>query len=184
MASLTQKAIMQAFKELLETTPFDKITVSAITKRCEIHHNTFYYHYKDIYDLLEIWLGEVLGPFSREEMDGDWTNNAKAFLHTCREQRSIVYHIFNSLSRDQLERYVFTLADDVFRRYVNLQASGCNISEERVEDITKICRYAIFGYYLEFLWNGMEGDIDAGVDKVGELFAGIVRSAIQDAATK
>ena len=56
MSQLTKKAIEEAFHDLLETTPFDKITVSAITKKCGIHHNTFYYHYKDIYELLEEWL--------------------------------------------------------------------------------------------------------------------------------
>lgn len=182
MPSRTQKAIMQAFEELLEATPFDKITVSAITNRCGIHHNTFYYHYRDIYDLLEHWLREVLGCYAVEEIDGDWTNNVKAFLRICAEHKRIVYHIFNCLSRDQLERFVFTLTDDVFQRYVSKQAEGYNVPEERLGDISKVCRYATCGYYLEFLWNNMEGDIDAAVAKLSDLFTGLVRSAIQDAA--
>ncbi len=52
MANFTQKAILATFQEMLETTPFDKITVAALTRRCGISHNTFYYHFQDIYDLL------------------------------------------------------------------------------------------------------------------------------------
>ena len=58
MAHFTQKAILQTFQQMLEEMPFDKITVSAIVSRCEISSNTFYYHYRDIYDLLDAWLSE------------------------------------------------------------------------------------------------------------------------------
>ena len=51
-----KKAILQTFREMLEKMPFDKITVSAIVANCEISSNTFYYHYRDIYDMLDTWL--------------------------------------------------------------------------------------------------------------------------------
>lgn len=56
MANYTQKAILNVFEEILHQMPFDKITVSALVAKCEISSNTFYYHYRDIYDLLETWL--------------------------------------------------------------------------------------------------------------------------------
>ncbi len=54
MAQYTQKAILSTFQQMLEEMPFDKITVSALVRRCEISSNTFYYHYSDIYDLLDV----------------------------------------------------------------------------------------------------------------------------------
>ena len=62
MALYTQKAILRTFQQMLEEMPFDKITVSALVRRCEISSNTFYYHYQDIYALLEVWLKERLAP--------------------------------------------------------------------------------------------------------------------------
>lgn len=56
MANYTQRAIIQTFQDMLKEMPFDKITVSAIVARCDISSNTFYYHYHDIYDLLDTWL--------------------------------------------------------------------------------------------------------------------------------
>lgn len=179
MPSLTRKAIMQAFQELLEVTPFDKITVAAITQRCDIHHNTFYYHYKDIYELLEVWLTEELGRFTDEQIGGDWKNNVKGILHTCKKNARVVYHIFNSLSRDQLERYVFTLTNDVFLRYVREQAEGFDVSEERLVDIASFCRYAVFGFFLKYLWNNMADDIDENVDRLNVLVSEFVRSAVR-----
>ena len=183
MSELTQKAILQAFQDLLETTPFDKITVSAITKRCGIHHNTFYYHYKDIYELLEVWLTEELGQFTDEQIEGDWKNNVKALLNTCMQHSRIVYHIFNSLSRDQLERYVFTLTDDSFTRYVREQSEGSSVSEERLQAIAGFCRYALLGYFLKFLWNNMTDNIDESVDRLNELVSDFVCAAIDGSKT-
>ena len=54
MALYTKKLIMSTFQEMLEELSFDKITVSALVKRAGISPNTFYYHYQDIYALLDV----------------------------------------------------------------------------------------------------------------------------------
>lgn len=53
MTRLTKKAIKDSFLELLKAKSLDKITVKDLVESCEINRNTFYYYYKDIYDLLE-----------------------------------------------------------------------------------------------------------------------------------
>ena len=58
MALYTKKLIMSTFQEMLEELPFDKITVAALVKRAGISPNTFYYHYQDIYALLDAWFRE------------------------------------------------------------------------------------------------------------------------------
>ena len=55
MALYTKKLIMTTFQEMLAEMPFDKITVSALVKRAGVSPNTFYYHYQDIYALLDDW---------------------------------------------------------------------------------------------------------------------------------
>ena len=181
MSGFTKRAILQTFQQMLETTPFDKLTVSAVARTAGIGHNTFYYHFEDIYDLLNVWLTELLGQFTEAETEGDWEHNVKALLRTCREHSRIVYHIFNSLSRDRLERYVFSVTDDAFCRYVRQQAGDRALPEAYLSDISKVCRYAVIGFFLEFLWNEMQGDIDENVDKLAGLFSGFVSQAL-DAA--
>lgn len=48
----TKNLIRKVFIEMLNERPLDRITVTDIAKRCEINRNTFYYHYKDIYEIL------------------------------------------------------------------------------------------------------------------------------------
>ncbi len=50
--SVTKQAITLAFFKLLETKPYKKITVSDVTALAGVNRMTFYYHFKDIDDLV------------------------------------------------------------------------------------------------------------------------------------
>ena len=53
MSQVTKRALEASLKKLLLEKPLHKITVSDITDDCGINRMTFYYHFKDIYDLVE-----------------------------------------------------------------------------------------------------------------------------------
>ena len=53
MSQITKRALEASLKNLLAKRPLDKITVTDITEDCGINRMTFYYHFKDIYDLVE-----------------------------------------------------------------------------------------------------------------------------------
>lgn len=48
----TKKIIKNAFWELLEEKPYNKITVRDIVNRCCVNRNTFYYYFQDIPTLM------------------------------------------------------------------------------------------------------------------------------------
>ncbi len=52
----TKETIIDAFWQLLEEKPFNKITVQNIVQRCHLNRNTFYYHFQDIPNLADILL--------------------------------------------------------------------------------------------------------------------------------
>ena len=53
MVNQTKQALEASLKHLLLQKPLDKITISDLTKDCGISRMAFYYHFKDIYDLVE-----------------------------------------------------------------------------------------------------------------------------------
>ena len=53
MSQITKRALEASLKKLLTKKPLDKITITDITEDCGINRMTFYYHFKDIYDLVE-----------------------------------------------------------------------------------------------------------------------------------
>lgn len=49
----TKKSIISSFISLYEIHEIDKISISILCENAKINRGTFYYYYKDIYDLLE-----------------------------------------------------------------------------------------------------------------------------------
>ena len=53
MTNTTKQALEASLKHMLLKKPLDKITIRDITDDCGISRMAFYYHFKDIYDLVE-----------------------------------------------------------------------------------------------------------------------------------
>lgn len=54
-SNITKRALAAALRELMAEQPFEKINVSHICARCEMNRKSFYYHFKDKYDLVN-WI--------------------------------------------------------------------------------------------------------------------------------
>lgn len=180
MALYTNKLIMTTFQAMLEEMLFDKITVAALVKQAGVSPNTFYYHYQDIYALLDTWFHEKVVDFL-PDTPIEWKSTTKAMLYQCKAHPKIIYHVFDSLSRNRLERYIFSLTDDVFMKVVQQAAEGRSLSEGRLRSIASFCRYAYIGFVMQFFWNRMENDIDESVEWLGVLFDTFLAAAVQTA---
>ena len=81
----TQLLIRDAFIELLIEQGFDKITVSAVTKRANINRATFYRHYTDINDLAshltDLLFGDVTTQFNAALESSEVESWAVLFEH-------------------------------------------------------------------------------------------------------
>ncbi len=50
-SNITKQALSAALKELMDEHSFEKISVSDICEKCHMNRKSFYYHFKDKYDL-------------------------------------------------------------------------------------------------------------------------------------
>ena len=57
MSGLTKRMLAQSLIKLLYQEPLSGITVQQIADDCGVNRQTFYYHFQDIYALLE-WIFE------------------------------------------------------------------------------------------------------------------------------
>ncbi|MFR3323812.1 MAG: TetR/AcrR family transcriptional regulator [Oscillospiraceae bacterium] len=130
MANYTEKAIFRAFEELLEEKPFDKITVSAIVSKSEVSANTFYYHFQDIYDLLDKWLDRKKNQsFAMTQLTGSWTDRLKVLLHAMQECLCLVKKQNQNTSIDS--------SLPLFRSLKELAKICYNFQNSRTFDVAK-----------------------------------------------
>ncbi|MGL4485127.1 MAG: TetR family transcriptional regulator, partial [Anaerovoracaceae bacterium] len=53
MKEITKQALGAALKKLLSERTLEKISIKDISKECAVNRQTFYYHFKDVFDLFE-----------------------------------------------------------------------------------------------------------------------------------
>ena len=69
-SNATKQAFADALRKLLEQKPFAKISVSHICEECGMNRKSFYYHFKDKYDLVNwIFDTEITKIFFRRRME-------------------------------------------------------------------------------------------------------------------
>ena len=177
MAIRTNKAIIETFEEMLDEMPFEKITVSELAKRCEISPNTFYYHYEDIYDLLQKWF-----EINREKWlsNSDWRQSFKDFLDYCKTNQKKIYHIYNSLSRDYLERMVFKYEKELITNYFDSIGMRNAVNQEKFDEYIDFVLFGLAGTFLKFIFNDMKEDTAEVVKSVGDLIDGYIAYSINN----
>ena len=72
-SNVTKRALAAALKELMEEKPFEKISIADICDRCEMNRKSFYYHYRDKYDLVN-WIYDIefIAIVSKKEYLSAW----------------------------------------------------------------------------------------------------------------
>lgn len=179
VAQFTKKAIIESFVKLLNKVPLDKITVKAIVEECGINRNTFYYHFQDIYALIdEVFKAETQKVIGENVCYKSWQEGFLQSTKFALENKKMIYHAYNSLSREQLETYLYHITDNLMMGFVKEQAEGLHASEEDIRFIADLYKYALVGLTLEWIRNGMKEDPEKFIYKMGRLLEGNIKTAL------
>lgn len=72
-SSITKNALAAALKRLMKNQGFEKISVSEICKECGMNRKSFYYHFRDKYDLVNwIFYVDFLGKLQIASYENGW----------------------------------------------------------------------------------------------------------------
>ena len=72
-SNITKNALASSLKSLMEQKPFQKINVNDICEGCGMNRKSFYYHFKDKYDLVNwIFYTEFVSHIHVELYDNGW----------------------------------------------------------------------------------------------------------------
>ena len=184
-SELTKQAIRTALMKLLNERPLDKITIKDIVEDCGINRNTFYYHFQDIYALVEdIFEREAEAVLSLNMEHFNWAEGLSESLKFALENKKAIYHIYNSVNREQLERYLFRLTEDVMEKVVRYEADGLQVDDQDVHYIALFYKHAVVGLVLEWVQRGMKDDHEAIIQRMGQIFDGNMRYTLEKISRK
>lgn len=185
MSEITKKALAASFMKLLNQTTLDKITIKDIVDECGVNRNTFYYHFQDVYDLMDwIFITEAKQVIDENKTYDNWQQGFLQSANYLLENKKLIFHAYNSLSREQLERYLYNITDNIMLNFVNEKAKDLNVSEEDRKFLADFYKYALVGLVLEWIRTGMKEDPKIAIDKMGKICDGHIRNALLNCQIK
>lgn len=180
MSQITKKAIEASLKNLLLKKPFNKITINDIAEDCGISRMTFYYHFKDIYDLVE-WACEEDAKKILEGKDDykTWTQGFLNLFEEVLKNKPFILNVYRSVGREQVENYLYEIVYDLLLNVIEEKAQGMTVRDEDKEFIADFYKYAFVGLMLDWVKNGMKEDPHKIVKKVEFLLSGSLSVSLE-----
>lgn len=173
MSLTTKRALAASLKSLLTNRTLDKITVKEITDDCGVNRQTFYYHFQDIYDLLEwIFLDDADRLLSGKKSYDTWQEGLRQILKYCQDNRALVLNAYHSLSRDSLENYLNRSIQPIISSIIDSVPDSSNVPAEDRAFLSKIYTYALSGLFLGWMSTNMKDDFEPDLNKFFRLAGG------------
>ena len=180
MSNITKIAMAQSLKRMLLIKDLDKITISDITNDCGINRQTFYYHFKDIYDLLEwVYTNEVTKALGEKKTYETWQQGFKQIFQYIVNNKEFVLTTFNSVSREYLERYLYNEVYLLLIGVVEEKAKGIAVREKDKSFIADFYKYAFVGIVLDWIKSGMKEESDKIIERLNKLIYGNMEEALE-----
>ncbi len=157
MRQTTKQAIAQAFETLLEKRGIDKITVKDIVAECGINRQTFYYHFHDVYDLMEWALAQGIGHYADQRIapEEDWQEQVRLLFHFFYIHRVTILHGYDATNRMQYERVAVQHLAGLVRKRLETYPQAARVPEEKREFICMVYARSFAGLILEWVEAGM-----------------------------
>ena len=179
MSQTTKRALEASLKKLLLQKPLNKITINDITEDCGVNRMTFYYHFKDIYDLVDWIMVEDAAKALEEKPTFDtWSEAYLDLLRQVQENKVLVMNVYRSMSREQVEQYLYRILDPMLREFLDRGMQGITVQDADKQFIVDFYKYALVGMTLEWIRRDMKTDPAAMTERLGTMIHGDLRRAL------
>lgn len=181
MSNTTKQALEASLKRMMLKKPLDKITIRDITEECGISRMTFYYHFKDIYDLVEwVCVEDASRALQGKKTCDTWQEGLQQIFDAVLENKPFILNAYRCIPREQMEHFLFQLTYGLIRGVVDEKSQGVEISEADKVFIAEFYKYSFVGIMLDWIRQGMQADPSAIVEKVSATMRGNISNSIRN----
>lgn len=179
MAQMTKRALEASLKNLLLQKPLNKITINDITEDCGISRMTFYYHFKDIYDLVE-WscVEDAAHALEGKKTYDTWQEGLLNIFHVVQANKPFVTNVYSSVGRERVEQYLKPLVHSLVLCVIEEKSAGMAVSEADKSFIAYFYEHAFIGIMLDWISDNMKSDPEIIVERTSKLIQGNIIRAL------
>ena len=184
MGKKTKFQLADALFSILEKKNLDKITISELAEECGLNRMTFYYHFQDIYDLLEWTITKMIADQIAKTIEmQDWHDAMENIYRAIQNYKIQILNVYHSSGRDQAERYLYQLIYSVIHRQAAGMAEDIDATEEEVEILSDFYSSALIGVFLRWVQTEKQTDPHEIVRRLNIMFDGNMRRALKNLST-
>lgn len=157
MAMSTKHALADALKQMMKVKPIAKITVKELVNICNVNRQTFYYHFNDVYDLLE-WVFEedANRALPSEVVYEHWQKDVLAFFQYLYDNADFALNVYHSDSRMYMLRYLKLRLERCIRSFADIVSEGMDIGKQEYEFVIEFYSRGIIGLISQWMDEDMQ----------------------------
>ncbi len=175
----TKRAIVDAFQQILEETPINKITIKSIVERCDINRNTFYYYFDGIPELVEYHLTDLANQLFERFEEPNPIGEIQQTINYFEQRKKSVFHVYRYLPREEFLAFLDKIAGHVVEKGLRRMTQEAPIPEEDMIILIRFYKSSLVGVLLDWLEARMDYDMEAKATRLCELMSGTTRWAIE-----
>lgn len=179
MSEITKKALGTSIKKLLMKSELSNITIKDITDDCGVNRQTFYYHFKDVYDLIEwVFINEVIEEIKEDDTYESWQQGFLYIFNYVQTNKKFIINTYNSISRDYIMKFLYKQTNMLLINVINEKSKNIKIKEDDKKNIADFYKYGFVGTIEQWIANGMKEDPEKIVQKLNIIIEGNFEKAI------
>ncbi|MCM1150029.1 MAG: TetR/AcrR family transcriptional regulator [Butyricicoccus sp.] len=182
MSNATKRILAMSLKKLLQTRALESITIQDLVDDAEVSRKTFYYHFRDVYDLLE-W---ILIDDGRRLVEGNvavgaWQKALRNIFAYFHENSAMIGNVYKSLRKDEylLEVHVSRLLRPLLERVFDEQPGAGRVSAEDRQFILNLYSFGLVEFFLRWVGSGMKPEGNELANRIERIFTGSMENLIQ-----
>ena len=183
MSSFTREIIIKTLFELLNEKPLAKITVKDVVERCGVNRNTFYYHFRDISDVVESALKREVDRAFEHPVEVDSVLEClDVLVKLIGENRKAILHIYCSIQRENFTDALDKMCEYIVNQYAEHNFDKEVLDKEEVKVLMHFYKCVMTGVALDWLNHRMSYDLTEYAVKIRALYGNTFEQTLEKAA--
>jgi Transcriptional regulator len=176
---ITKRALAESLKACLSVKPLNKISIREVAENCGLNRQTFYYHFQDIYELLEWTIDhDVIYRIREHDSFVTWQEAGIYLLSYIVNNAPLSLNILNSVGRDALRRFYYKDAFSICIRFLKENMKDNECEEEDLKNLAHFYSITFASLLEDWIKSGMKRSPEEEIHTLELIVTGTAQQAI------
>lgn len=176
-ANITKKAIANAMKQLMQESPFDRITTADIINQCGISRKTFYYHFQDKYDVVNwIFSVEIVDGILESTSFANWMDGSYKLCRYIKENKTFYINAANASGQNCFIKFLHTLTELQLNKLCKNALEQQILTKDDYNFLVEFYYHAFIGVFTMWIKNNMKESPEVIVNR----WIGVVDKSLEN----